>query len=69
MFSSKVGVKQGCILIPTLFSIYLNDMVKIFDVTCDPTLIDNKRISCLKYADGVILISESANGLYQILEK
>jgi hypothetical protein len=31
MFSSKVGVKRGCILRPTLFSIYLNDMVKIFE--------------------------------------
>jgi hypothetical protein len=41
---------------PTLFSIYLNDMVKIFDVTCDPTLIDNKRISCLMYADDVRLL-------------
>jgi hypothetical protein len=30
MFSSKVGVKQGCILSPTHFSIYLNDMVKIY---------------------------------------
>jgi hypothetical protein len=38
-------------------------MVKIFDVTCDPTLIDNKKISCLMYADDVILISESAYGL------
>jgi hypothetical protein len=69
MFSSKVGVKQGCILSPTLFSIYLNDMVKIVDVTCDPTLIDNKIISCLMYADDVILISESANGLQNCLNK
>jgi hypothetical protein len=37
MFSSKVGVKQRCILSGTLFSIYLNVMVKIFGVTCDPT--------------------------------
>jgi hypothetical protein len=62
MFASKVGVKQGYILSPTLFSIYLNDMVKIFDVTCDQTLIDNNIIYCLMYADDVILISESANG-------
>lgn len=44
-------------------------MVKIFDVTCDPTLIDNKRIYCLMYADDVILISESANGLQNCLNK
>jgi hypothetical protein len=49
MFSSKVGVKQGCILSPTLFSIYLNVMVKIFDVTCDSTLIDDDFTRFIKY--------------------
>jgi hypothetical protein len=68
-FSSKIGVKQRCILCPTLFSLYLNDMVKIFDNICDPITINNIKVSCLMYADDIVLISESAKGLQDCLNK
>ena len=68
-FSSKIGIKQGCILIPTLFSLYLNDMVKIFDKICDPITINNIKVSCLMYADDIVLISQSAKGLQNCLNK
>lgn len=69
MFSSKIGVKQGCILSPTLFSIYLNDMTKIFDYSCDPVTIDGVKVSSLLYADDIVLISESEKGLQSCLDK
>jgi hypothetical protein len=68
-FSSKIGIKQGCIIIPTLFSLYLNDMVKIFDKICDPITINNIKVSCLMYADDIVLISQSAKGLQNCLNK
>jgi hypothetical protein len=30
-FQTSIGVKQGCILIPSMFSLYMNDLVDYFD--------------------------------------
>ena len=44
-------------------------MVDIFDKTCDPTKLNELDISCLLYADDLILISESEFGLQKCLDK
>ena len=69
MFSSKIGVKQGCILSPTLFSLYLNDLTPNFDNSCDPVTLNNIQLSCLLYADDLVLISQSPSGLQNCLDK
>ena len=43
-------------------------MVNIFDNICDPITINNIKVSCL-YADDIVLISESAKGLQNCLNK
>lgn len=69
LFSSNVGVKQGGILSPTLFSIYLNDFVSSVDVkTCSSPSLDGEYIPCLLYADDIVLLSESAEGLQKSLQ-
>ena len=69
-FKTSIGVKQGCVLSPTLFSLYINDLVKIFDDNCHPiTLQSGKKISCLMYADDLVILSESASGLQLALDK
>ena len=67
--SSTAGLKQGCILSPTLFSVYINDLVDMFDSTCDPVALQNRKLSCLLYADGIVLLSETANGLQNCIDK
>ncbi|MCU7800554.1 MAG: reverse transcriptase family protein [gamma proteobacterium symbiont of Lucinoma myriamae] len=68
-FSTKTGVKQGCILSPTLFSLYINDLTQIFDDSCDKVHIDDAYISCLMYADDIVLLSNSGIGLQALLDK
>ena len=64
-FETKIGVKQGCILGPTLFSLYLNDLNDCFDISCDPVVIDTTKIS--SYADDIVLLSNTAEGLQNAL--
>ena len=67
-FKSSIGVKQGCILIPTIFSLYINDLADSFGNDCDPLDLNGKLVSCLLYADDIVL-SESAQGLQNLLNK
>ena len=68
-FATTVGVKQGCILSPLFFNVFLSDLPQIFDDSCDPVNINNSPLSCLMYADDLIILSESANGLQCALDK
>ena len=68
-FRTTRGVRQGCILSPYAFKIFLNDLPEIFDLICDPVKLGNERISCLLYADDLVLLSESKQGLQKCLDK
>ena len=77
-FQSYIGLKQGCNLSPTLFNIFINDIPNLFNQSCDPVLfnqscdpvrLDNTDLSCLLYADDLILLSESKAGLQKCLSK
>ena len=54
-------------MIPTFFSIYINDLVTHFNESCDPVKLMERNVSCLLYADDLVLISESAIGLQNSL--
>ena len=68
-FSSNVGVKQGCVLSPLLFNLFLSDLPSIFDASCDPVGLLNSNLSCLMFADDLVILSESAKGLQNALDK
>ena len=68
-FQTSVGVKQGCILSPLFFNVFLSDLPNIFDSDCDPVQLDKSKLHCLLYADDMIIISESAHGLQRALDK
>ena len=69
IFIANQGVKQGCILSPTLFNIYLADLQAQVETTeCDPVHIkDGSSMGCLIWADDLLLLSKSKTGLENML--
>ena len=68
-FSSTTGVKQGCNLSPCMSNLYQNDLHNIFDETCDPTCLGTLKINSLSWADDLVIVSKSALGLQNCLNK
>ena len=66
---STVGVKQGCPLSPTLFGLYIDALE--FDINQkypgEGGRLANTNIPILLFADDVILIAETADGLTNLL--
>ena len=63
-----IGTKQGCPMSSTLFNLYINDIPNIIScANCDPVKLDNQKINCLLYADDLVLLSETSQGLQQSL--
>ena len=64
-FLANQGVKQGCILSPTLFNIFLADFQPLIETNpCDPVMLrGNLSIGCLIWADDILLLSKSKEGL------
>ena len=61
------GLKQGCGLSPTFFSIYVNDLVTEINALNCGIRFDNNVISILMYADDIVLIPESTDELQVML--
>ena len=67
--TSNLGLKQGCPLSPMLFNLYIDDVKDIFDEQCEPVTITDTKISHFLYADDLVLVALSPEGLQRSLNK
>ena len=65
---SKRGVRQGCILSPILFGLYTEELAVRIKRTGLGIRVGNERLSCLLYADDIVIMSESKDELQSMLD-
>jgi hypothetical protein len=68
-FDTIAGVKQGDTLSPTMFGIFINDIVDDVKSVNVGIKIDGHNICILLYADDIVLLSETEEGLQKLLDK
>ena len=68
VFRSFVGVRQGDVLSPNLFKLFLNDLPDIFENVTGSVNVNNSIVDCLMYADDIVILSETQEGLQQRMD-
>ena len=66
---TMMGVRQGCVLSPLLFNIFMADFPPSLSQDIGVQLTDSTRINCILWADDIILLSETENGLNKLLSE
>ena len=63
LFSYTRGLRQGCLLSPILFAMFLNDLNEFILEMASGVRIWDEQICAMLYADDLILVAESENDL------
>ena len=69
LFEVSCGVRQGDPMSPTLFSLFINDLITHLKTNCNTLRVGNLDINSLFYADDMVLIGESENDLQNLLDE
>ena len=56
-FTVNIGLKQGCLLSPVLFTIFFSSLIS--DIKCMNIDINGEKIGILLYADDIVLLTEN----------
>jgi hypothetical protein len=68
-FECDVGLRQGEILSPILFSLFIEDLENsLQENVCDGIIIENITLFLLLFADDAVLLSETPDGLQRSLD-
>ena len=67
-FDIPTGTKQGGILSPDFFALYLHDLIAELKASGYGCYVIEVCIACLFFADDIVLLSPSRHGLQSLLD-
>ena len=67
-FKVSTGLKQGCLISPLLFNLYINDLVSVVQGLNCGVPVDDELVSILLYADDIALVAPDENSLQRMLD-
>ena len=67
-FDVKCGVRQGGVLSPYLFSVYVDDLIKELRQSGHGIYVGTVFVGCILYADDIVLLSGSCYGLQKMTD-
>ena len=68
-FDILQGVAQGCTLSPTLFKVFINDMIRAVEAAKQGVKVGEDIVSGLMFADDFVGIAETPEGLQNQIDK
>ena len=68
-FDIRSGVRQGCIVSPSLFSLYTEDILREADIGHLGVDVGGRKLSNLRYASDTALLASTANDIDELVEK
>ena len=67
-FDLSTGVRQGCVMSPILFSLFINGLAREINEKGKGVDVGGRRVRLLMYADDIVLLAESARDLQNMLD-
>ena len=69
LFNVNSGVKQGCLLSPTLFCLFVNDLLKDYEACELGVRCDDFSVPALAYVDDIVLLASDPKHLQNLIDK
>ena len=67
-FELYTGVRQGCVMSPILFSLFVNGLAREIKAVGKGVQVGRQKVQLLLYADDIVLISDTQKDLQSMLD-